>query len=218
MVLKKVFQRKERPTAGVQCSIVKRGDSFTTTSKRKQYDWVSLPRNDDAQSRDDISIERGDAWSVARSGDDRNSAEDLYMSERAEALPKLTGRFGNNHLLINIERIKRNIKPLVRDHSLDAIALDHAKEMAAADQLHHSGAQTTIAEILRASGPFRLIGENVTKQGRGTKYLTSLAHRKLFANSSADKRNMLDLRYTLLGVGSEVSDTGIVYICQIYKG
>mmetsp|Transcript_1031 Transcript_1031/g.1614 ORF Transcript_1031/g.1614 Transcript_1031/m.1614 type:complete len:217 (+) Transcript_1031:106-756(+) len=216
MITKKLFHGKEKPT-GVQCSVIRKGNSFTST--RRIYDWVALPReDDDEQSRDSSSqVEDREEPLPPTNRQDIEQDADVYMHKRAKALPLSTGRFGNNHVLINKERVKRNIRPLIRDQALDSIALAHAKEMAAANKLLHSEADVTIAEILRTSNPCRVIGENVTKQG-GTRYLTRTAHNKLFANSSADRKNMLDERYTSLGVGSQVSDTGVVYICQIYKG
>jgi len=217
MILKRIFQRKEKPT-GVQCSVIKKGNSSTT---RRIYDWAGvLPREDDEEQSRDSSFqveEREAPLPPTNRKESERDADDVYISQRAKALPQTTGRFGNNHVLINKERVKRNIRPLMRDQALDSIALAHAKKMAAADKVLHSEANDTIAEILRTSNPCRVIGENVTKQG-GTRYLTRTAHNKLFANSSADRKNMLDERYTSLGVGSQVSDTGIVYICQIYKG
>jgi len=147
------------------------------------HEW--LPSTDDRQSRSgnndgSRADERRDADS---SCDDEGDIR--LATARAKALPKTTGKFGSNHVLINKERIKKNVKPLSRDRVLDDIASRHAKRMASEDTLQHSDVGTTVADIVKW-GPCRVVGENVTKQA-STKYATRTAHTKLFSKAGHDR-------------------------------
>jgi hypothetical protein len=141
-----------------------------------------------------------------------------HIVERRKSLPQTTGRYGSHHVLVNSERLKRNLMPLMRDGLLDDIALTHAKEMAAKGKLKHSHIASTAGKAATEKGTtINLLGENIMKQ-LTSKNPTRQAHRKLLMKSSA-LANILDSRFSSFGVGSEVNQkTGTVYICQLYAG
>lgn len=229
--MRNIFKRRTQDTAGVQCSTLTR--KVMSVSSRilevpdnyNQHDWTRLSSEIEDCEREapELSAHTPDVLDIPHHGDnddDLHETESVntYLSQRKDALPMTTGRFGSNHVLINKERIKRDIMPLKRDQALDEIALSHAKEMAKKENLFHSNADATITETWKKSGPCRLIGENVTKQGKGTKYLTRRAMAVLFANSGSDRKNILDPRFQYLGIGTQMSDNGTLYICQLFKG
>ncbi len=135
-------------------------------------------------------------------------------------LPKRVGPFGSNHLLINKERVLRGIKPLVRQKGLDGIAVEHAKLMAARDKLEHSSVLETTSKILTQTGLSRVIGENVwcSDKRERTKKATLEAYKRQFALSKADRKNILNEEFCSFGVGTARSDSGVIYICQIFGG
>lgn len=229
--MRNMFKRRTQDTAGVQCSTITRKMMSSVSSRilevpdnYNQHDWTRLSSEieDGEREATEISAHTPDALNIPHHGDNDDDLHEFdsvnsYFSQRKDALPKTTGRFGSNHVLINKERIKRDIMPLKRDQGLDEIALSHAKEMAKKENLFHSNADATIAETWEKSGPCRVIGENVTKQGKGTKYLTRRAMAVLFANSGSDRKNILDPRFQYLGIGTQMSDNGTLYICQLFK-
>ena len=151
-------------------------------------------------------------------GESEIEVTSAHIVERRKNLPQTTGRYGSHHVLVNSERLKRNLLPLMRDGLLDDIALTHAKEMAAKGKLKHSLIASTAGKIATEKGTeVNLLGENIMKQ-QTSKNPTRQAHRKLLMKSSA-LANILDSRFSSFGVGSEVNHkTGTVYICQLYAG
>ena len=229
--MRNIFKRRTQDTAGVQCSTITRkmmsvfSRILEVPDNYNQHDWTRLSSKIEDCEREapEVSTHTTDALDIPHHGDNDHDFHDTdsvnsYLSQRKDALPKTTGRFGSNHVLINKERVKRDVMPLKRDQALDEIALSHAKAMAEQENLFHSNADVTITETWKKSGPCRLIGENVTKQGKGTKYLTRRAMAVLFANSGSDRKNILDPRFQYLGIGTQMSVNGTLYICQLFKG
>jgi hypothetical protein len=222
-----IFRRKRRPPPGVFCLILNDKDTSSPdliSADTSSFEWIS--RKDAVQSQSTRCVM---GTSVGSQNETRDTAEDVKnetdvlhssTSERAKVLPKMTGRFGSHHVLINKERVIRNISPLNRDTALDNIALIHAKRMANEGLLQHSALESTATKVSSGgTAAYRIIGENVTKQAPSTKYLTCQAHKNLFSNSEADRSNMLDSRFSSFGIGSELNpSTGVVYICQLYAG
>lgn len=144
--------------------------------------------------------------------DDGERLTQLTIKQRAKALPRGPGAFGGNHVLINRERVIRSIKPLCREKLLDELAANHAKKLASQEKMEHSSLKKTMRGVL-ASGPARLIGENICKGKTAQKI-----HEKMMLRFPQERNNILDRRYTSFGVGSAKSSSGELYIVQIYKG
>lgn len=160
--MRNIFKRRTQDTAGVQCSTITR--KMMSVSSRilevpdnyNHHDWTRLSSEieDGEREATEVSAHTPDIPHHGDNDDDLHEIDSVnsYLSQRKDALPKTTGRFGSNHVLINKERIKRDIMPLKRDQALDEIALSHAKEMAKKENLFHSNADATIAETWEKSG------------------------------------------------------------------
>ena len=121
-----------------------------------------------------------------------------------------TWYFSSNHVLVNKERVKRRIPPLMRRTKLDDLARQHAEAMAANDALYHSDPIELVQSIGR---PSRRLGENVS-------YGTSIRdmHEEMMETCGADKNNILDRRYLTMGMGTAKGPDGGLYMCQIFRG
>jgi uncharacterized protein YkwD len=127
------------------------------------------------------------------------------------------GRFGANSVLINVEREKHHLKNLNRDLHLHGIATDHAKAMAANDCCFHSDPQLSIQKVMKASGPIRFVGENVTVVDN-LKGCTRDAFFYFIALDKNTKANILNEKYTSVGVASATSTSGKLYVVQMFMG
>jgi Cysteine-rich secretory protein family len=119
-----------------------------------------------------------------------------------------TWYYSSGHVLVNKERVKRNIPALTRQIELDSLARDCAKAMASEGRVRHSHAD----EIQCKIQPCRRFGENVAR-GKSVRGI----HLQML-NDDADRNNIIDRRYAFMGMGTARGDDGLVYLCQIFKG
>lgn len=165
---------------------------------------------------------------------------DVSSKKTSILLPKVPGAFGSHHVMINTERVQRNIHPLIREQALDEVAQQHAKYMALKESVEHSAVAETASKIIIRTGYCRMIGENVyctaadaavastmitntriakpAKRRRRKNKPTQEAYKKQFATSIADRKNILNDRFETFGVGTAQSESGKIYICQIFRG
>jgi hypothetical protein len=142
--------------------------------------------------------------------EDNNDGEELGMIMlRSRQLPG-TWYYSSNHVLVNKERVKRRISPLVRRTQLDEIAREHAETMAAQDALYHSIPSNLVQKIGR---PSRRLGENVSF-GESIREI----HKTMMEDAGADRNNILDRRYLTMGMGTARGPNGGLYMCQIFRG
>lgn len=134
-------------------------------------------------------------------------AEFGQIMARQRKLPG-TWYYSSNHILVNKERIKRNIPALTRRIELDALARERAEVMAGQVSIHHAKPEDVMFRIQ----PCRRFGENVAC-GRSIREM----HMEMIKNE-ADLNNMIDRRYSYFGMGTAVGKDGALYICQIFKG
>lgn len=137
--------------------------------------------------------------------------------KKARSLPLDSGKYASNHIMINSERWKRSIPPLSRNRSMDTIAREHADLMAAANQLFHTEDpallhERILCEAIEVEHTCGRIGEN-TVRGK----TLSEIHDIMMA-SIAERNNILDKRYSVMGVGSARAENGTIYLCQIFSG
>jgi len=120
----------------------------------------------------------------------------------------------NCHILINNERAKNFILPLIREKELDQVASDHAEYMINKKKCEHSDIEHLISKMSDLA-PWQRLGENVCC-GKSIQGI----HKNIInnPNSIADKNNMYDRRFSSFGVGVATSSKGKVYVCQIFKG
>ena len=129
---------------------------------------------------------------------------------RSRQLPKENAnQFANNHVMINNERTRKQVPPLKRVRDLDEIAREHAASMATKGELSHKN-PSEIQERLE-EGLTRRLGSNVV---RGSNI--SGIHKNMM-QSLSDKNNILDRRFTCVGLGTAKADDGTLYLCQIFR-
>ena len=114
--------------------------------------------------------------------------------------------FSSNHVLINRERSKRDIRSLVRCSKIDALAREHATYMARKGDVR-------FAKRIAVDGPSRRIGQNVAS-GTSIREI----HIGMMTRSKGDKNNILDTRYSKFGMGTAKGPDGRLYLCQIFRG
>ena len=140
------------------------------------------------------------------------------LTDEAEALGLIMARskrlpqnwyYSNNLIMVNEERSKRTMAPLSRRHELDLIARFHAEQMAEDEELFHLD-PVDLNEAFDM--PKRRLGANVS---RGTSIKD--IHRGMMVTRS-EKNNILDRRYTHMGMGTARSSSGELYMCQIFLG
>lgn len=107
--------------------------------------------------------------------------------------------------LTNQARVERGLDAALQvAPDLTAVARSHTARMADDDHLHHNPALT--ADV---SG-WDIVGENV---GRGPS--VAALHRALMGSPS-HRANILDERYTQIGIGIDVRD-GTVWVTQVFR-
>jgi hypothetical protein len=127
---------------------------------------------------------------------------------RSRKLPG-TWYYSSNHVMVNQERMKRIIPPLLRESDLDELAREHAAAMASSKKLFHSDPSGLLFKV---SGPSRRLGENVAKGANIREIHNAMMELK------GDRNNMLDRRYTNFGMGTAQGSNGELYLCQIFRG
>ena len=145
---------------------------------------------------------------------------------RARQLPMDSWDFASNHIMCNADRTKRMISPLVRDTMLDSLARAQAADMAFSHRLSYSDPSDLQEELdmmildkqqqQQQQQPLvlRRLGENVTR-GSTLKQI----HEAMMKNSAAaDKNNILDRRFTHMGMGTAKASDGTLYLCQLFRG
>ena len=131
---------------------------------------------------------------------------------RSRQLPKHSGVFSNNHIMVNSERSDRLVAPLHRHRTLDELAREHAADMARQHCLSYS--RDIASLIARLSGgedvSVTRIAQNVAK-GDSIQNI----HKTMMANV-ADKNNILDRRLAKFGMGTATAEDGTLYMCQLF--
>lgn len=117
-----------------------------------------------------------------------------------------------NHVLVNAERerVSSFLRPLRRNEELDELARKHAEAMAKECKTYHSDAQQLISKM--KIRPSQRLGENVAR-GATVEY----AHYKM-THRKSDFANMMDWRYSEMGMATAAGADGKIYMCQLYRG
>jgi hypothetical protein len=124
-------------------------------------------------------------------------------------LPKNDGYYASNHVMINSERTKKYIPPLKRNRDMDEIAREQARLMAADNMLFHAD-PADLMDLFEKQ-VCRRIGENVT---RGSNLHD--IHQAMM-DTVADRNNILDSRFTCMGIGTAKAVDGTLYLCQLFR-
>ena len=147
-----------------------------------------------------------------------DSSEEMIADEAAR-LGKIVARsrklpgtwyFSSNHVLVNQERTRRTMAPLIRMVELDRLARIHAEQIAEEEELRHVDADALRYALKDI--PYRRLGENVAR-GKDIRSM----HSDMMSTLS-NKNNIVDRRYTHMGMGTAVGKNGELYLCQIFRG
>lgn len=196
-------------------------NNLTTTLLREgkhglEREWNSGWKNETAPNDhdEDIGMEENEQKGEENEQKEEELVFAKLITDRQKALPVNSRYLYSSHNIINRERVKRNILPLYRDRQLDELAIKQAKIMASQQCRAHSDLDALMPKLIE-SGPCRIVGENICR-GSSIQFI----HKKLMLSPkhAADKRNIFDRRYSLLGIGSAQCIDGVLYVCQIYKG
>jgi uncharacterized protein YkwD len=127
-----------------------------------------------------------------------------------------TGRLADQVVdLVNLERARAGCRPLVTSASLQRAAQAHSADMAENDQLSHDGSNgESFVSRLRAAG-YRggPVGENVAAGAS-----TARAVMRTWMARPADRDNILDCRFTAIGVGRASDGSSGSYWTQDFGG
>ena len=139
-----------------------------------------------------------------------DEAQRLGMAmARSRHLPD-TWYYSSNHILVNQERAKRTVAPLTRMRGLDEIARFHAQQMATTNKLHHLDLES-LRHALKDLN-CRRVGANV-QRGESIRSIHDV-----MMNALSNKNNILDRRFTHMGMGTALGQDGQLYLCQIFRG
>lgn len=128
---------------------------------------------------------------------------------RSRHLPG-TWYYSSNHILVNQERTRRTMAPLIRMVELDLLARLHAEQMAEEDELRHVEADALRYALQDI--PYRRLGENVAKGSNVRSIHTDMM------STLSNRNNIVDRRFTHFGMGTAVANNGELYLCQIFRG
>lgn len=109
-------------------------------------------------------------------------------------------------VLMNNERRSRGLPLFSQRGDVSAISRGHSQAMAAAGTIYHNDAYFAPSTKQRLDAA--LLGENVARNAD-----IDDAHRRLM-NSPGHRANLLDARFTVVGLGVYRSSTGSLYVTQ----
>jgi hypothetical protein len=137
--------------------------------------------------------------------------ESCEWSPPAKKRVPLLSEFSCCHMLVNRERIVRDLPVLKRSIFLDDLARLHARNMADAQIVRHSVDST---EALQSILKSEMVGEDV-KRGISTREM----HRRTMDAplSNPSRRNNLSKHFTEIGVGTAKGEDGKLYLCQLFR-
>lgn len=118
------------------------------------------------------------------------------------------GFIASNHVMVNKERIAIHIPALTRRIELDAIARERAETMAKQGKIGHGSLDDLEFQIR----PCRVFDENIAC-GKSMQDI----HTDMLKNE-ANRKTMIDQRYSYMGMGTARGSDGTLYLCQIFKG
>lgn len=113
--------------------------------------------------------------------------------------------------MINAARASEGLKPLARDTSLDKLAIEHSAKMRDQRTVGHELGGGDLTDRLTAAGvAFHSRGENLAAAATIVR-----AHRALWLSPS-HRSNLLDSRFTRIGLGVTKSDDGRVWVTELF--
>ena len=105
---------------------------------------------------------------------------------------------------------RKKVSKLIADKELSKVAQDNSDWMAQTRKLSHSG--ISLLED-RIDKKWNYFGENIAFG-----YIDSKEVMKVWLESSDHKENIMNKRYTHVGIGISQADSGKIYWCVVYAG
>lgn len=115
--------------------------------------------------------------------------------------------------LVNEERNKANLPPVVLDEKLNEIAKKKVELLIKEGKLNHlAGGYKSFGEFLKSYDiSYSLAGENIAKKTK-----TSVESLNLWLSSKGHRANILNETFTNMGVAKGTDKNGDVYWAQIF--
>ncbi|HWO72016.1 MAG TPA: CAP domain-containing protein [Dehalococcoidia bacterium] len=118
----------------------------------------------------------------------------------------------------NAERSSAGVAGLSLDARLVAIARERAQNMAAMNCFAHEGCGPGPFTLLNAAGySYSIAGENIARNNYPDSQTVDVAMTG-FMNSPGHRSNILDARYTKVGIGVAVGANGMKYFAVVFAG
>jgi uncharacterized protein YkwD len=117
----------------------------------------------------------------------------------------------------NAQRVANGVGPLVVDAALTQVARQRAQDMASKGYFSHtSPTGQTAFSLLNASGySYSLAGENLARNNYPDDQTVSTAMTG-FMNSPAHRVNVLETKFTRVGIGMAVGADGLKYFAVVF--
>lgn len=115
--------------------------------------------------------------------------------------------------MVNKERSKKHLPPLSEDRRLNSLADKKAKIMATENNLSHTaGGYNSFSDLIKeAHIEYLAVGENIARNWK-----TPDDVMKAWLNSSGHRANILNKKFTKIGVGKAVNSKGDTYWVQLF--
>jgi hypothetical protein len=177
-------------------------------SNNQSIEAVWLPSTSYDHNKGLPLVVRRPQHDIFKEPDDRKLLK--IIMGKAKKLPQTSGKFACNHIMVNTERIKKRVPPLTRYRELDRVARDHARSMADEKMVRHMAGKDNSSDRQPLFCP--RWGVNIARGNN-----VGEIHKLMMANL-AERNNVLDKRFTTLGMGTARADDGMIYLCQIFGG
>ena len=199
-------------TGDVPSESIKTIDTAILTNEVVVLNWIQSDLEN--HDKDVPIIVRRPAYDIYNEADDKKLLKKILSNCRK--LPQALGKYASNHIMVNKERLKRNIPPLRRERHMDQIAREQAQLMAEERKLFQIDTPTDLQNRLSIHTDvdlsFQRTGMNI---GRG-KSVPEI-HRFMMA-ALAERNNINDKRFFKMGMGTARAENGVLYLCQIFGG
>jgi uncharacterized protein YkwD len=117
-----------------------------------------------------------------------------------------------------VQRANNGVGPLAIDADLVEIARQRSQTMAATNCFSHTACGPTAFSMLNSIGYFyQIAGENIARNNYSDAQTVQVAMTG-FMNSPGHRANILDSRYTKVGIGVAFDGSGMKYFTVVFAG
>jgi uncharacterized protein YkwD len=156
----------------------------------------------------DVAVDVDAATMTADAGEEGVNVQEVRSNANTAAMEKQILE------LVNGERVRRGLRPLVWDGRLCQAGRDHSRDMGRRNYFsHYSPNGSSVTERVIARGAdFRWLGENIAMD-----FSARSAHQNLM-RSRGHRDNILKREYRRVGIGVSVSPRGELLVTQVFSG